>query len=351
MKKIVVIILFIILAVVAAAFLLSKKTAVANTPIAHKPSISVKLTDVLQSSLTPKKNHLATVSADKSIQLSSKLSGYIQHINVNDGESVHKGDLLVQIDATEIKTNINSLKSSLLAMKQDLAYKEMVYERNLKLYEKKALSKEKLDLSAVVVHSAKANIQVSEQKLKSLKNQLSYLNIKAPFDAVVSTVFMHKGDLSLPGKPILKLNSKEQKLTFTFVNEQIKKGQKVLHNNSEVGTIKTIYDDAKNGLKVAEVQLSKPLKAVKGESVTIDVVFEKVKGCLVDKQAILYNDTKTSLVLYKENHFMFFNVDVLLIQDNMALISECPKERVALASQSKLSILPQYKDINIIGEK
>ncbi len=350
-KKVIVILVFIILGVIAAKFLLMKKEEVANTPIPAKPNISVKLTHTEKSSLLEKKGFIATVNADKSIKLSSKLSGYIEKVYVDEGQNIKKDDLLIKIDSTEIKSNIDSLKSSLKAMQQDLDYKTAVYDRNQKLYEKKALSKEKLDLSAVVVNSAKANIEATQQKINSLNNQLEYLNIRAPFDAIVSNIYLHNGDLAAPAKPIIKLNSKEQKLIFTFVGNKIKKGLEVIIDAKKAGEIRAIYDDAKNGLKVAEVALKKPLKAVNGENVNIEVIFGEIDGCLVDARAILYNDNKTQLLTYKENQFSFHNVTVLLLQNNQALISECVKDKVAISSQSKLAVLPQYKAINIIEDK
>ncbi len=350
-KKVIVIIIFIVIALLAAKFLLTKKDEVASSPTPPKPGISVKLAHTNNTSLTQKKSFIATVNADKSIQLSSKLSGYVEKVYVNEGQEVKKGELLITIDSTEINANIDSLKSSLKAMQQDLDYKTAVHNRNQKLYDKKALSKEKLELSAVVLNSAKSNIEATQQKINSLNNQLEYLNIKAPFDGIVSNIFLHQGDLAAPAKPIVKLNSKKQKLIFTFVDERIKKGLKVLLENSNTGSIRTVYDDAKNGLRVAEVSLTQTLNKANGQNVDIEVIFGTTEGCLVDARAILYNDNKTQLLLYKENRFHFHDVDLLLVQDNQALIAQCVDEPVAISSQSKLAILPQYKKIHIIEDK
>ena len=350
-KKIISIIIFVILAVVAGKFLAAQKSEVANAPVAVIPAISVKLGSAQNSTLIDKKSYLATLNADKSVNISSKLSGYIESVKVKEGDIVKKGTLLVKIDSNEIKSNIDSLKSSIAAMQKDLDYKTLVYERNQKLYAKKALSKEKLDLSAVALSSTNANINASSQKVLALINQMEYLNIKAPFDGIVSNVLIHKGDLAAPNKPIIKLNTINQKLIFTFVDKKIKKGLSVLIDGNEYGKIKTIYDDARNGLKVAEVQVSQMIDATNGESFRIDVVFNEVEGCMVDNRAILYNDSKTNLVVYENGSFNFLEVEVLLIENDKAIVTPCTTSKVALSSQSKLSILPQYKDVNIIEAK
>ncbi len=351
MKKIIPIIIFAIIAVIAGRFLLGEKQKVENAPVAVKPTISVKLADAEQSTLTDKKSYLATLYADKSVNISSKLSGYIESVAVKEGDVVKKGDLLVKIDSAEIKTNIDSLKGSIEAMQKDLDYKTLVYERNKKLYEKKALSKEKLDLSAVALSATNANINANSQKVLSLLNQLEYLNIKAPFDGVVSTIITHKGDLAMPNKPIIKLNNIEQKLIFSFVDKKVKKDMSVFIEGVKYGKIKTIYDDAKNGLKVAEVEVFKHIDATNGESFRVDVVFDEVDGCKVDTKAILYDDGKNYLLEYKDGSFDFLGIDIVLVENDKAIVTPCTPNKIALSSQSKLSILPQYKDVNIIEAK
>ncbi len=351
MKKIIPIVLFVIIAAVAGKFLLEQKQKVENAPTAVKPTISVKLAEAKQATLIDKKSYFATLHATKSVNISSKLSGYIESVVVKEGDQVKRGDLLVQIDSREIKSNIDSLKGSIEAMQKDFEYKTLVYERNKKLYEKKALSKEKLDLSAVALSAVNANINANSQKVLSLLNQLEYLNIKSPFDGVVSSVLTHKGDLAMPNKPIIKLNNKEQKLIFSFVDKKIKKDMSVFIDGIKYGKIKTIYDDAKNGLKVAEVEVLKHIDATNGESFRIDVVFDEVEGCRVDTKAILYDDGKNYLLEYKEGSFDFLSIDIVLVENDKAIVTPCTSNKIALSSQSKLSILPQYKDVNIIEAK
>ena len=350
-KTVVVFIVLIIVVAMAAKFLLAKKEVVDNAPTALKPPIAVKLAMAQNEVLVDKKTYLVSVNANKSINISSKLSGYIQNVYVKEDDFVKKGTLLLKIDSAEIQSNIDSLKSSLNAMKKDQEYKILVYERNQKLYEKKALSKEKLDLSSVALSAISASIETTTQKINSLVNQLEYLNIKAPFDGVISNVLSHKGDLAVPNKPLIKLNSKKQKLIFTFSDNKVKKGLDVYVDGVKKGKIKTIYDDARNGLKVAEVALDQNVDATNGERINADVVFKEVDGCVVDNRAILYKKNTTQVVIYKDNAFNFMDVDVLLMEKEKALISPCPDVKVAISSQSKLSILPQYKDVKIIEAK
>jgi len=347
-KKIIFLIFIIIIVIFGVKLLNSKKEEISSIKTAIKPIVSVQLANAKDLMLTNTKNYLSTVKADKSINISSKLNGYIKRIYVREGEEVKKGDLLVEIDDSEIKDTIDALKSSLTAVKKDIEYKESVYARNKELYDIKGLSKEKLDLSYVSVVLAKSKITEIQKKIDSLNNQLKYLKIQAPFDSIVSTVLLKNGDLAVLNKAIIKLNSKKQKLIFTFVGEQIKAGLNVFQDAKQIGKIRTIYDDAQNGLKVAEVQLSTNINAINGESVSVDIVLSQTKGCVVDARAILYNNDKRQLLTYENGKFNFFDIKIITSQDDFVLISPCPKIKFAVSSQSKLSVLPEYKQVTII---
>lgn len=294
-----------------------------------------------------KQSYLATVEADKSVGVASKFNGYIKALHVSESQRVHKGDLLVQIDATEATESLKSLQTSLNAAQKDLEYKSSVYERNKKLYDIKGLSKEQLDQSGVALFSAKANLQTLKQNSNSTNNQLAYLNIRAPFDGTVSQIFLHEGDLASPSRPILQLNSLDKKMTLSFTGNRVKKGLHVRLNDNEIGEISTIYDDAKNGLKVAEVKLSKELNSTNGENITVDLLGEKMSGCVVQSDALLYDGEQTKIVVYENNRFHFVEVKVLQSQKKESIITPCVSQKIAVASQSKLSLLPEQEDVKI----
>jgi RND family efflux transporter MFP subunit len=347
-KKVLTAFVFIIIAVVGARFLLSKKVEIQNHTLANKPVISVTLGQASEGTLSAKQSYLATFSADKAVILSSKLSGYVKNVFVSEGDRVKKGELLLEIEDVDSRSNISSIESSLRALEDELAYKTLAHERNKILYEKKGLSKEQVDMSYVSLSGTKANLKEAKMKLSSAQNQLQYLHIKAPYDGIIATVHAQNGDMALAGKALLGLNSEGKKLTFSFSDKTVKKGMPVLMENEVVGSIHAVYDDAKNALQVAEVTLSKELAFKNGENITVELVSQSMQGCILDARAILYDDFKTKVVAYKENKFEFVDVSVLLEQNEKVIITPCIEEKVALSSQSKLATLPHYSTINII---
>lgn len=347
-KKVLAALVFIVIAVIGARFLLSKKIEIQNHTPANKPLISVTLGQASEGSLSRKQSYLATISADKAVILSSKLSGYVKNVFVSEGDRVKKGQLLLEIEDVDTRTNISSIESSLRALEDELAYKTLAHERNKILHEKKGLSKEQVDMSYVALSGTKANLKAAKMKLSSAQNQLQYLHIKAPYDGIIATVHAQNGDIALAGKALLGINSEGKKLTFLFSDKSVKIGVPVLLENEIIGSINAVYDDAKNGLQIAEVTFSKELAYKNGENITVELVLQSMDGCVLDARAILYDDFKTKVVAYKENIFKFVDVSVLLEENGKVIITPCVKEKVAFSSQSKLAILPHYSKINII---
>ena len=209
-------------------------------------------------------------------------------------------------------------------------------------------------MSAVSLEVKKANIQSLKEKLKSLKNQLTYLTIKAPFDGEIDTIFLHEGDLAVMGKPIISMSDYSQKLIFSYAPTQkitIKKSQKVFYENQEIGEINSIYNTSKNGLVTAEVKLFKEIDKPFGSSINIDVLIASEKGCILPDSTILHKEDSNYVLAFEDGKFVPMKVDITLQNKNFVAISPCPKVPVATANETKLSALPAYNNIKVVGVK
>ncbi len=354
MKKIIILIPIIIVLVAGILLLQKRKQEIKNLPTANQVNSSVRVILPEERKVTEKKPFLALLEADRRVEAASKLSGRINELLVKEGQRVKKGELLLQLDDKEIIASINGVKAQLTAAKSRLDYNRKLYVRNSKLYKAGGLPEEKLEESKVGLESAQAAVQELEAKIESLNNQLNYTRITAPLDAVVGSVLQHQGDLVVPGRPILTLNSMEQKLTFSFVPEvdKIQTGQKVhLRDKANMdGKVSTIYNDARKGLAVAEVQLNKTVDLPMGSYLPIMVTVAEQTGCTLPLQSLLHRkDSISVMVLTQEGNFAEKKVEVVVKDEDYALIQPCIQSPVAIGSEAKLSLLPSLKGVKTIG--
>ncbi|SEA75196.1 RND family efflux transporter, MFP subunit [Desulfuromusa kysingii] len=350
MKKKLFIILFVIVMIVAGAMLLTKRRHEnAAIPVAQPMIHSVRTTLPVERTLMQTHSYLAELKAAETTAISSKYSAWIRQLPIHESQRIKVGDLLVKLDEEEIVANLKSVQAQLNAALKKYEYDQGLYERNLSLYDIGGLSQQELEASDVTRSTAQAAVNDLQQKIIGLKSQLKYMNIKAPFDAIVGTILLHPGDLASPGRSILTLNSLSQKLIVSFVPEsaELQTGQMVLYQGERVGRISRIYNDAQNGLAVAEIVPDKQLNLPSGSYLTVSIVTKTATGCSIPLQSLLHRDQGSSIMTYQEDHFSEIAVSVQVKDDSFAIISPCVNHPVALATEAKLSLLPVYGEVRI----
>ncbi len=354
-KKIIIavvaVIAIIALGIKGKGLLKSRQAQIANESIPAVATVTVPVVTPTQGKIQNRDTFLARIASDKNIKLSTKLAGYIEKVFVEESQHVKKNQTLVSIDETELLSNIQALKATLSTQIADAKVARNIYARNIKLYRIGGLSKEKLDISRVAKDAKASIIENTKQKIAQLQHQRTYLKIVTPFDGEIDAILLHEGDLAAAGKPILSMSNGAKKLLFSFApsNNSIHKADLVLLDDKEIGEIKSIYPTSTNGLTTAEVALHTTLPQPVGSSITIDVITASSQGCIVPENTILHKQEGTFVMIYHDKTFSPSKVEVKMSEANKALISPCPNQPIAQASEVKLATLPAYKKVEIVG--
>ena len=350
MKKIILIILLILLLAGGMILIKKRQQSIANAPVAAPLISTVQTVTPQTKTIRQTRTFLAKLESEHSVSLSSKLSGRINKVMVKESQRVEQGELLVQIDDRELSADIKALQATLLSAQKDHDYNRGLYERNIVLFEAGGLAREKLEASEAVSLAKKSVVTSTKQKIRALESRLDYLAIKAPFAGIIGTIFLHQGDLATAGRPLLSLNSLQQKLTFRFAHDanEIIPGQNVELKEGKTGKITTLYNDASDGLSVAEIALAKNLDLPNGSYLTIHVVTRVDTGCALPVNALLHGVQGESVMVYVKDHFEPLLVTVKARGNEFVLIEPCVTSPVAVASEAKLSLLPLYGQIRIM---
>ncbi len=349
MKKFIVLLLIAALLAGAAMLLKKRKQSVKNAPLPIPLSHQVKVVSALTAHLEETRPFLARLAAEDTAEISSRLSGRIVDILVKENQLVNTGDPLLQIDELEMVASIRSLQAGLAAQEKDVQYAKSLHERNRSLFAVGGLAREKFEASEVASAAKQAVLESTRQKVAGLEAQLAYLNIKAPFTGTVGTIFAHKGDLAVPGKPLLSINSPGQKLIFSYVPGQsaVTMGQEVFWEGRKIGQIRNLYSDAVDGLAVAEVAVSGQLDIPNNSYLTIDLLTFSGSGCRVPIDALIETKEGARVMLYADGEFSPFAVSMTARSKEHALIDPCPTFPVAVAAAAKLSQLPGFAQVRV----
>jgi RND family efflux transporter MFP subunit len=345
--------LLVVLALVAGGVVLVhlRRQAVVRAPLPQPRPYAVRVARPQPRRVVETRAFLARLESARRVVISSKLSGRIRQVLVRESQAVAQGQVLLRIDDQEVRAGLAAARSALAAARRKRDYNRRLYQRNLALFKSGGISREKLEASRVAFAEAVAGVIELEQKIRSLQVQLSYLELRAPFAGVVGKVMVRAGDLATPGRPLVSLNSHEQKLTFRYApsRREIAPGQEVLWRGRSLGRIRTIYPDASQGLAVAEVRPREPLDLPSGSYLTVRVVVRRGRGCAVPVEALLHTPGGVQVMQQAEGGFRPLRVQVRVQGRDYALVEPCPPAPVAVAAEAKLSLLPLY-GARVVGE-
>lgn len=172
-----------------------------------------------------------TVVSDDRIEIASRVVGFIQQIHVDEGQAVHKGQVLIQIDPKDVDASIQKSKATVESAKRELDDAKMDVEKYEKLIKSEAIAPETLRKAKVKRDVAEASLDQALSALNSAKAQQSYSKIKSPTDGVVIAKYNHVGDMATSGAPILTIESRRRILFRIFITEshisRIEKGMAV----------------------------------------------------------------------------------------------------------------------------
>ncbi|MAR98949.1 MAG: efflux transporter periplasmic adaptor subunit [Formosa sp.] len=158
-----------------------------------------------------------TVEADQSVELYPENSGSITNIYVKEGQKVYKGQTLIQIDNSVLKSSIVELETQFELAKTTFERQKRLWDQNIG--------------SEIQFLQAKAQKEGLENSLESLKAQEKKLKISAPFSGTIDEMFAKIGGLAAPMIPAVRLVNLNQihvesEVTETYL-KYVRKGTQV----------------------------------------------------------------------------------------------------------------------------
>jgi len=134
---------------------------------------------------------VGTVRAKLHATLEAKLSGRIDKLPVVLGQRVKVGELVARLDAAEINARLEQAEASLEQAERD-------WKRVAALFEQQAATRAEYD-------AAQSRNRVAKGAAAEAKAMMSYVEVVAPFDGVVTKKWADVGDLAAPGKPLIAI--------------------------------------------------------------------------------------------------------------------------------------------------
>lgn len=219
------------------------------------PPVRVKVSSVEADSNNQFVMASGKIEAVNSANLSTRMMGYVDNIYVKVGNKVKKGQLLIAINNSDLQAKRAQVNANIT--KAAAAYKnaEKDYNRYKNLFADNSASRKELDDMTAHYEMAKAGLEAANQLKNEINAQFAYVNIRAPFNGIITNRFIEVGDMANPGVPLLAIESPKKFQVTAMVAEsdisQIKSGVKVSVlvksiNKTIAGKVTEVSTSAKN---------------------------------------------------------------------------------------------------------
>ncbi len=125
---------------------------------------------------------LGTVQAFNSVMVRSRVDGELQKVAFEEGQEVHAGDLLAQIDPATYQTQVQQAQAKQAQDEAQLENARVDLSRNEKLLASKIVAQEVYDTAKALVNQLAAAVKADEAAVANAQVQLGYTKISAPID-------------------------------------------------------------------------------------------------------------------------------------------------------------------------
>lgn len=151
----------------------------------------------------------ATVTALNQVDIRSEVSGYITGIFFRDGQHIRKGEKLYEIDQQQFKAAYDQAVANLNVAKANLAKAQEDADRYRDLEKNDAVARQTLEHALADLRSMKMQVAAAEANVKSVRTNLRYSIIYAPFDCTIGISLVKMGSAVSAGQTLLNTVSSD----------------------------------------------------------------------------------------------------------------------------------------------
>lgn len=255
---------------------------------------SVQFAEVKRQDITAKVRAPGKIEPLTQVNISADVAGKIVRLAVDEGDPVKRGQLMLQLDDTQYRAAYEQARANLAASEARLReaqaalrVAETNYTRQRSLFDDKLLSQAEWDQAATTIESARVAALTAQEdvtRFRSLReaatDNLSKTRIVAPFDGVVSALYVEAGEIVVigtmnnPGTQIMTVSDLSRMIVRADVDEtdvvNVDLGQ-----NAEI-TVDAFPDTAFAGevVEIGNTAKRSTLSSVEGQTnFEVEVVF------------------------------------------------------------------------------
>jgi len=145
--------------------------------------------------------------ASETTALSFPVSGTIQTLSVNAGDSVAEGQVIATLDAEPFKLDVQAARAEVEKAQSDVSGKEAELKRNQTLFQKGWIAEAALEEHQVAFNAARSSLDYAQSRLVLAERNLGNATLRAPFAGTIASKPVERFKEVTVGQTIVELNS------------------------------------------------------------------------------------------------------------------------------------------------
>lgn len=157
-----------------------------NNILYEKTSVTA---DTIRNSVTA----TGTIEPVTKVEVGTQVSGIVSKIYVDYNTEVKRGDIIAELDKTNLISELNSAKANLGSAQSELDYQNNNHKRYQVLFEKGLISANEYETARLAYQKALQSRQTALENVKKAETNLGYATITSPIDGVVLSKAVEEG--------------------------------------------------------------------------------------------------------------------------------------------------------------
>ena len=256
-----------------------------------------------------------TIEPVTSVTVGTQVSGIVSKLFVDYNSVVKKGQVIAELDKTNLMSQLNTAKTQLATAQSQLNYQTANYKRYKTLFEKGLVAADDFDNAKLSYTQAKEQVVSAKEEVQRAQTSLGYATITSPIDGVVLSKSVEEGQTVAASFSTPELFTIAQDLTnmqvVADVDEadigDVKEGERVSFtvdaypDDTFEGEVKQVRQEATttNNVVTYEVVISAPnadLKLKPGLTANVTIYTAERKGVLsVPSKALRFTPQKETV--------------------------------------------------------
>jgi membrane fusion protein (multidrug efflux system) len=168
------------------------------------------------------KDYPAKLEGQQTVEIRSKITGYIERILVDEGAFVKKGQVLFRLNANDIQATVRSAEASVKVAEADVNSAKINLEKTKPLVEKKIISAFELQSVESILQAKEAQLSQAKANLENARANLQYTVITSPADGTIGTFPFRVGSLvsSSTAEPLTTVSNTSKMYAYFSLNEK-----------------------------------------------------------------------------------------------------------------------------------